>query len=108
LNTNKISSPGQARRQIYLPAFRNLIEHWLNTSETVRQFVCFACEHDGDVYLRDFDTGRGIDRNGPMSHAWLFAEFLNNDGVWPDGVASELPPGVRKALTGIHPAKTVS
>lgn len=77
-----IDDPGQARRQIYVPAFRRLIEHWLGTDERVAGWVAGAREHEGPVYLRDFDTGRGLDRDGPMSHAWLFACWLN-DGRWP-------------------------
>ena len=41
-----------------------------------------ARQHAGLVYLRDFDTGRGIDRNGPMSHAWVLAVWLNT-GSFP-------------------------
>lgn len=75
-----ITSPGEARRKIYIPAFRNLIEHWLG-KDIVRSFVEQAKAHPGPVYLRDHDTGRGIDRNGPMSHAWVLASFLNT-GSW--------------------------
>jgi hypothetical protein len=76
-----ITSPGEARRAIYIPAFRRLILHWLN-DKTVAGWVNAAQDHDGPVYLRDFDTGRGIDRNGPMSHAWVLATWLNT-GDWP-------------------------
>ena len=75
-----ITSPGAARRAIYIPAFRNLVTHWLAVSE-VQDWVSRVHAHDGPVYLRDHDTGRGIDRNGPMSHAWLLCEFLNS-GNW--------------------------
>lgn len=76
-----ITTPGGARRAIYLPAFRNLVEHWMHDA-TVAVWVADAMAHPGPVFLRDHDTGRGIDRNGPMSHAWLFATFLNT-GEWP-------------------------
>ena len=76
-----ITTPGAARRAIYIPAYRNLVEHWLKDEE-VASWVREAKEYDGAVYLRDHDTGRGIDRNGPMSHAWLLCEFLNH-GEWP-------------------------
>jgi hypothetical protein len=82
-NNPLITTPGEARRKIYVPAFRKLIEFYLNIEE-VRQRIDAARKHDGPVYLRDHDTGRGIDRNGPMSHAWLFAMWLNT-GVWPGG-----------------------
>jgi hypothetical protein len=76
-----ITTPGEARRKIYLPAFRRLIEHWLEDEE-VAAWVEQARQHTGWVYLRDHDTGRGVDRNGPMSHAWVLAVFLNT-GKWP-------------------------
>lgn len=77
-----ITSPGQARRQIYVPAFRNLIQYWMQDEE-VNAWIDQCRKHEGPIYLRDHDTGRGIDRNGPMSHAWLFCEFLNS-GHWPE------------------------
>ena len=77
-----ICTPGEARRKIYIPAFSNLISHWLNNAE-VRTFVRAATDWDGPVFLRDHDTGRGIDRNGPMSHAWVLATWLNT-GEWPN------------------------
>lgn len=76
-----ITTPGGARRRIYIPAFRRLVEHWMQ-DETVQGYVEEARNHDGPVYLRDHDTGRGLDRNGPMSHAWLMATYLN-EGRWP-------------------------
>jgi hypothetical protein len=76
-----ITSPGGARRAIYVPAFRRLVEHWLQDEE-VKGWVEKAKQHPGPVFLRDHDTGRGIDRNGPMSHAWVLCEYLNS-GRWP-------------------------
>jgi hypothetical protein len=76
-----ITTPGEARRRIYLPAFSRLIEHWLEDHQ-VSSWVEAARNHPGPVYLRDFDTGRGIDRNGPMSHGWVLCMWLN-DGKWP-------------------------
>lgn len=76
-----ITNPGEARRKIYLPAFRNLIEFWLKDS-IVQQWLETCKSFDGLIFLRDFDTGRGLDRNGPMSHAWLFCMYLNS-GSWP-------------------------
>lgn len=77
-----ITSPGTARRKIYLPAFKNLVEHW-QKDEEVNNWIEQSRQHDGLVFLRDHDTGRGLDRNGPMSHAWLLCMYLNN-GVWPE------------------------
>ena len=75
-----IRTPGEARRRIYVPAFKNLVDHWLQDEE-VALFVREARKHER-VFLRDHDTGRGIDRNGPMSHAWVLATYLNT-GKWP-------------------------
>lgn len=77
-----ITSPGAARRAIYLPAFKRQITLWMAASDEVRQWIQDAKNHPGTVYLRDHDTGRGVDRNGPMSHAWVLAEWLNGRPVW--------------------------
>lgn len=76
-----ITTPGEARRKIYIPCFRAQIEHWLK-DPVVQDWVEAARAHDGPVFLRDHDVGRGIDRNAPMSHAWVMATFLNT-GAWP-------------------------
>jgi hypothetical protein len=76
-----LRTPGLARRAIYIPAFRNLISHW-EQDGIVRQWIEEARGHKGPVFLRDFDTGRGIDRNGPMSHAYVLATYLNT-GKFP-------------------------
>ena len=76
-----ITNPGDARRAIYIPAFKNQIENWLKDEE-VADWVQQARDWPEDVYLRDHDTGRGIDRRGPMSHAWVLAVWLNT-GEWP-------------------------
>lgn len=78
-----ITTPGEARRRIYIPAFRKLVDHWLDTNDDVLEWVTAAVRHKGRVYLRDHDTGRGLDRNGPMSHAWLLASYLNRN-AWPE------------------------
>jgi len=76
-----ICTPGEARVAIYIPTFRIQIEHWLK-DEDVASWVEAARNHNGPVYLRDHDVGRGVHRRGPMSHAWLLAEYLNT-GEWP-------------------------
>lgn len=75
-----IRTPGEARRKIYIPAFRNLVEFWMKDEE-VDRWIKRAYDHRGPVFLRDHDTGRGLDRNGPMSHAWVLCMFLNT-GSW--------------------------
>lgn len=76
-----ITSPGEARRRIYLPAYRRLVEHWIQNPEIAGR-VRWAKARPGPVFLRDWDTGRGVDQDGPMSHAWVLAMWLNT-GVWP-------------------------
>lgn len=76
-----ITNPGEARRKIYIPAFDRLVQHWLQHPE-VRDRLDRARQHPGPVFLRDHDTGRGIDRNGPLSHAWVLAYYLNHS-QWP-------------------------
>jgi hypothetical protein len=76
-----LTDPGSARRAIYLPAFERQIRHWLR-DDTVREWVHKAHNHPGNVFLRDHDTGRGVDRRGPMSHAWVLAVYLNT-GSFP-------------------------
>ncbi len=78
-----LDNPGDARRTIYIPAFRNQIESWIRDDADVADWVQIAREHDGNVYLRDHDTGRGVNRRGPMSHAWVLAVWLNT-GEWPN------------------------
>jgi hypothetical protein len=46
-----IKTPGEARRKIYIPAFTNLVKHWLQDEE-VLGWVTKAHEHDGPVFLR--------------------------------------------------------
>lgn len=77
-----ITTPGEARRKIYIPAFRVVTEFWLKDAE-VQSWIERARKHDGPIFLRDHDTGRGLDRNGPMSHSWVLCTFLNT-GAWPD------------------------
>ncbi len=76
-----ITNPGEARLKIYIPAYSQQILHWLKDEE-VHDWVIKADGHPGDVYLRDHDTGRGVMRIGPMSHAWVLAVYLNT-GEWP-------------------------
>jgi hypothetical protein len=84
------NTPASARRAIYIPAFIRqkytiLFSNTLDiSSHYASELVRKAAQHDGPVYLRDWDTGRGVERNAPMSHAWLLAEILNT-GTVPQG-----------------------
>ena len=71
-----ITTPGEARRRIYLPCYLRQIRYWIQDPE-VQRWIEAARNHSGPVYLRDHDVGRGVDRKGAMSHAWVLAVFLN-------------------------------
>ena len=100
-----ITNQGEARRKIYIPAFTRQITSWIRESEEVRYMLKTAVNWDGNVYLRDFDTGRGIDRNGPMSHAWLLAIILNEIVIGKqatdDIIKNKLPDTVEKIIERI-------
>jgi len=83
-----LTTPGAARRIIYIPAYRLQIERWLAYSATLRDRVARLRSDRRPVFLRDYDHGRGVDRDGPMSHAWVLAVWLNT-GKWP---GDEPPP----------------
>lgn len=74
-----ITNPGTARREIYVPAFVTQLHQQLYDNSKASRLLREATAHDGRIALRDFDTGRGIDRNGPMSHAWVLSIILNGD-----------------------------
>lgn len=76
-----ITDAGEARRRIYVPAYAALIAHWM-TDPVVADLVRRARVYPGIVYLRDYDTGRGLDNAGPMSHAWVLSVWLGT-GEWP-------------------------
>lgn len=78
-----ITSPGQARREIYVPAYRAQVVGWLAREPEICGWIERLRAQDAPVFLRDYDVGRGLDRNGPMSHAWVLAVWLNT-GLWPE------------------------
>ncbi len=71
-----ITSAGEARRRIYVPAYLLQIEQWLQDPE-VAEWVAVARQQEL-VHVRDWDIGMGLDNVGPMSHGWLLAHYLNN------------------------------
>ena len=76
-----ITNPGEARRRIYIPSFGQQVRYWLHHGAAA--LISQAKGHPGTVYLRDYDTGQGLDQDGPMSHAWLLSVWLNT-GKWPN------------------------
>jgi hypothetical protein len=84
-----VTTPGEARRLLYIPAYAEQISRWTREPEVAARIQA-ARDHDGPVFLRDHDTGRGVDRNGPMSHAWLLSVFLNH-GEWPGTESNGTP-----------------
>ncbi len=96
------TTPGAARRSIYIPAFINQLYNILQADTrtgfpAITEWLQAATRHQGPIYLRDHDTGRGIERNGPMSHAWVMAEILNT-GTVPGG----LDPETQRKAGAIH------
>jgi hypothetical protein len=75
-----ITSSGEARRRIYLPAFARLIAHWMADPE-IADRVARARRCPRPIFLRDWDIGRGLDQNGPMSHAWALCVWLNTGAL---------------------------
>jgi hypothetical protein len=80
-----------ARRRIYLPSYRWVLEH--RTADLVDRLR--ALSEDGDVVLLDYTTNGDVaDPSTPLSHAALVARHVR--GEWP-----EEAPGMadhRKAL----------
>ena len=74
-------TPGDARRAIYIPAFIRQIYRILMLGTGAEALLRYAGRHSGNVLLRDWDTGRGLEQRGPMSHAWVLACILNTGDV---------------------------
>lgn len=85
-----LTTPGSARRAIYVPAYRLQVERWLAASATLRDRVERLRADPRPVAARDFDEGRGLDRFGPMSHSWVLCAWLNT-GVWPGDEPDRAP-----------------
>ena len=68
----------EARRQIYLPAYRWVLDHQLqNELAKLRQLGA-----EQMVLLLDYETNGDLDDlTSPLSHATLIARYL--DGTWP-------------------------
>lgn len=69
----------EARKQIYLPTYRWILEHKLQ--KEVEQLRALAQQHD--IVLLDYETNQDInDPRKPLSHAGLIKHYL--EGTWPD------------------------
>ncbi|MDB5343972.1 MAG: hypothetical protein JWP89_2349 [Schlesneria sp.] len=68
----------EARLQIYLPAYRWILEHKLTAElDALRKLA-------GDIVLLDYETNSDIeDLSKPLSHASLVKRYL--EGTWPEG-----------------------
>lgn len=69
-----------ARRTIYLPTYRWVLEHRLATElQSLRDLA-----DKGDIVLLDYETnGDPDDLTSPLSHAQLVRRFVTGD--WPEG-----------------------
>ena len=74
-------TPGDARRAIYIPAFIRQIYRILMSNNGAEALLRYAGRQSRNVFLRDWDTGRGLEQRGPMSHAWVLANILNTGDV---------------------------
>jgi prolyl 4-hydroxylase len=65
-----------ARRQIYLPCYRYVLENYLEMEcQELRTLA-----NSQSVVLLDYETNGELDNlNQPLSHAWLIVKFLKND-----------------------------
>ncbi len=69
-----------ARRQIYLPSYRWVLERRLQAELAELRALAAA----GDVVLLDYETNADVDdASRPLSHASLVIRHL--DGTWPEG-----------------------
>jgi hypothetical protein len=67
-----------ARRAIYLPTYKYVLEHHLQPELAELRRLAAA----GDVVLLDFATNTDVDdRSKPLSHAGLVMHYLS--GTWP-------------------------
>lgn len=76
MNTPLIMDVGEARRKIYVPAYKAQLMYWLGLYGSVQDWVKEAKTGKRDVYLRDHTVGHVIDSPVPMSHAWLLIQIL--------------------------------
>jgi hypothetical protein len=80
LDGDRLLAYGEARRTIYLPTYRWVLENRLvDEVERLKELA-----HDGDVVLLDYETNGDVnDLSRPLSHASLVAAYVC--GNWPDG-----------------------
>lgn len=69
----RVLTYGQARREIYLPAYHFVLENKLQ--KELRELVEEATRTK--LVLLDFCTRRLDDELGPLSHAWVIVDYIN-------------------------------
>ena len=75
---DRLLSYAQARRQIYLPSYKWVLEHCLG--DEIERIRGMAADHT--VVLLDYETNADVDDlSRPLSHASLIKRYL--DSTWP-------------------------
>ncbi|MDW5326303.1 DUF6939 family protein [Plantactinospora sp. KLBMP9567] len=91
LTGDRLLGYAEARRLIYLPAYRWVLEH--PAADLVAELRRLSA--DRDVVLLDYTTNADVaDLGTPLSHAALVRSFLTGD--WP---AESLPDGRARVLS---------
>lgn len=73
-----------ARRRIYLPSYRWVLEH--RAAELITELR--GRSRDGDVVLLDYTTNGDVaDTSAPLSHAALVGRYVGD--TWPDELQEE-------------------
>lgn len=76
--TDGLLGYADARRAIYLPAYRWMLEH--RVADVVAELRDLAA--DGDIVLLDYETNTDVnDLSRPLSHAGLVKAYVEGD--WP-------------------------
>jgi hypothetical protein len=80
LTGDRLLPYAEARRAIYLPAYRWVLDHCLQAE--LAQLRDLGTQ--GTVLLLDYETNTDpADLSQPLSHAGLVKHYL--DGTWPEG-----------------------
>lgn len=66
-----------ARRLIYVPSYRWIIEHNPQAAEKFEELRSLASNEKQDVYVYDFDSNGDLQVNRPYAHAALLVDLIN-------------------------------